>query len=159
MGPSNSCPVQADDALAHLRGPGHAADQRIVQAAALEGRGMRNLAQLQQLQQHGSLRQIGDDDSGFGRRDAFHLDVQVRRPLALEFLARQGQSFVGGLDVAQRGAGQNHAEKSGHDRGDDRDVAHQRAERNAVRVDQLHVHRDEWLLRTRFEIGCRSGSE
>ncbi len=72
---------------------------------------MRELAQLQELQQDRSLRQVRDDDAGFRGGDTLHLDVKVGRPFALEFFAGEGESFVGGFDVAQGGAGKNHAEK------------------------------------------------
>jgi hypothetical protein len=92
---------------------------------------VRELAQLQELQQDRSLPQVRDDELGFGVRDAFHLDMQVGIPFALEFFAGEGESFVGGLDVTQGGAREHNAEERGHDRGDHGDVAHQRGERDA----------------------------
>ena len=92
---------------------------------------MRQFAQLQQLQKDRCFRQVGDDNFGLCGGDALQLNVNVGRPFALEFFARQGQAFVGRLDVAQRGAGQNHAEKAGYNRRDYRNIADQRSERNA----------------------------
>ena len=51
---------------------------------------MREFAQLQQLQQDGTLGQIGDDDVGFGGGDALELEVKIGRPFALETFAGQG---------------------------------------------------------------------
>ena len=101
MGPSNSSPVQATDALAHFLRPGHAPDQRIVEAAALEGHGMRELAQLDQLQQDRSLGQVRDVILAWLAEMRSSLQVQFRRPFALELFARQLQALVGGLHVAQ----------------------------------------------------------
>lgn len=83
--------------------PGETTNQRIVEANALEGRGVRELSQLQKLKQDRSFRQIGDEEACFRRRHTLHLDVQVGRPLALEFFAGQSQAFVGSLNVAQGG--------------------------------------------------------
>jgi len=55
-------PSAGQDASAQCLRPGHAADQWIIEAAAFKGNGMREFAQLKQLQQDGTLRQVGDDD-------------------------------------------------------------------------------------------------
>jgi len=92
------------------------------------------------------LCQIRDDNACLSSGDPFQLDVQLRGPFALELLAGQRQAFIGGLNVAQSRARQNHAEKAGHDGRDDRDVTDERCKRDSVRVDPLHVHRTVRLL-------------
>ncbi len=46
------------NSTAHGLRPGHAADQRVIQAATFKGHSMREFAQLQQLQQDGTLRKL-----------------------------------------------------------------------------------------------------
>src|SRR5580698_7524016 len=128
-----------EDAASYIFGPSGTADQGIVEAAALEGRGMRELAQLQKLEKHGCLGQIGDDDPGFGGRYALDFEVKIGGPFTLEFFAGERKAFVGGFDVAQRGAREDDAEERSHESRDDGNVADQRREWDTKRVEKIHL--------------------
>jgi hypothetical protein len=76
------------------------------------------------------------------RRNPLKLDVQFRRPFALELFARQGETFVAGLGIAQRRTRQNQAQDGGDHGCDQRDIGDQHGQ-DAVLVEPLHqVHRN-----------------
>src|SRR5581483_8586237 len=53
------------EAFAYVLGPGHAADERLVQELTGEGRAQGSAADLHQLKENGDLRQVRDHDSSF----------------------------------------------------------------------------------------------
>src|SRR5579863_4730985 len=65
-------------ALAYVLCPSHAADQRVIEEAAFEGHGLGKFTQLQELEQDRNFRQVGDYNTGLGRRKPLQLNMQLR---------------------------------------------------------------------------------
>src|SRR5450432_3112594 len=78
--------------------------------------------------------------------------MQLRRPFAFELLACQGQAFVGGLRIAQGGAGENYAENARHHSRCERNVVYESGNRDGHRDDPLHRHRT--FAPDRAATGC-----